>query len=88
MDARQGFRIEGGGMKDARCENCQFAGRDTFSTVECRRHAPGYVVQEYQTITYKPVWPEVQKDDWCGDFQPRHVKRRLYDMIKLAEFLR
>lgn len=49
------------------CENCAF-GQDkwrTFSRV-CRRHAPIATVGDFGLRT---VWPAVQHDDFCGDFE-------------------
>jgi hypothetical protein len=56
------------------CAACAFAepGRGGRGR-ECRRHAPTAVaaIIDGQRMTSRKVWPKVEDDDWCGDFEAR-----------------
>lgn len=56
------------------CGTCAFRFRDGNNNLTCRRHAPA----AHPVIVMTPkgpqvggvvsVWPEVNRDWWCGDF--------------------
>jgi hypothetical protein len=49
------------------CEHCAF--RDA---IFCRRYAPRPAGPHESTLHYEhATWPEVEFDDWCGEFQQR-----------------
>ncbi len=50
------------------CENCKF-----FQTMasECRRYAPSPAEGDK-----KAHWPNVARDDWCGEFVAADGQRR------------
>jgi hypothetical protein len=60
------------------CENCRFAAeipRETVMVI-CRRYPPQVIVKTEadERDTYHRVedrWPEVGRDDWCGEWQPK-----------------
>ena len=48
-----------------RCENCRFANLiNDLPYVSCRFNPP----QDFRT---HHGWPEVQRHEWCGKFEPR-----------------
>lgn len=67
-------RMEMGGEMEARerrCDGCAYYVAAKHYYGECHRHAPSPAVpvgedDVYNTTSY---WPEVQADDWCGEFE-------------------
>ena len=54
------------------CENCKYAqeNRETGPhEYECRRYPPAFVTIYDSGPTHtKTAWPQVNKNDWCGEF--------------------
>lgn len=48
-------------MTKQTCEHCRF-----FRNSECHKNPPASVVLQDAVTVY---WPNVKKDDWCGEFQ-------------------
>lgn len=61
-------------MEEDNCEKCRFY-RETLSERGlCKRRSPVRVRQTYKDETdsecyFVAVWPEVEKTDWCGEFE-------------------
>lgn len=45
-----------------KCEDCRYCSNDFL----CRRNPPTYVHDDSPSGR----WPEVEADDWCGEFSP------------------
>lgn len=63
-------------MAPRECRRCEFAQpSDHAETMECRRSAPfatiGGVTGSRNRDFARSVWPDVDGDDWCGEFKPR-----------------
>jgi hypothetical protein len=54
--SRVRFRVVG-----PKCHSCRYS-VSWGPGFQCRRHAPGLLAEN-------TVWPFVQADDWCGDFE-------------------
>lgn len=61
------------------CSECRFYqpdGDDVFGG-DCRRHAPRLagMMAPHGNVQYQEprsaTWPSVERDDWCGEYQPR-----------------
>lgn len=52
-------------LDTAECSACRFANRNDDQSYCCRRRHP-----DRETGTDIGVWPVVNPDDWCGEFQP------------------
>lgn len=70
LDARGSRGNQESEMKKQRCEMCRFCIKTdvpqspTVKFYSCHRHTPSpYLARAVA------VWPSVQKDDWCGEFQ-------------------
>jgi hypothetical protein len=53
------------------CANCAYYA--SFDG-ECRRHAPGVkwfvdVPETSERLGFHPLWPSVNRRDWCGEFR-------------------
>src|SRR5215469_7242281 len=69
-----------GKAREECCERCRFFDYpdETSETGECRRHAPHLVLGQIKNeanvddidCSYDGVWPQVNPDCWCGEFQP------------------
>ncbi len=56
-------------MKEKSCSACKFIDRELLhNQAVCRRFPPVPVNDEARDKFYFP-WPEVSKDDWCGEFE-------------------
>lgn len=63
---------------EQRCELCRFWPWSRYPTQgDCRRRAPMVFQQPISwrgdEVTMGAVrhWPQTDRDDWCGDFEPR-----------------
>lgn len=54
--------------KKTRCETCRFydADRGLSFSGKCRRNAP-------LVTTAISVWPRVDNDDWCGEYEAKAI---------------
>lgn len=58
------------------CKTCHHS-RDTMSVevYQCRRHAPVVplviTISGYESSERKGIWPRVQENDWCGDWEQK-----------------
>jgi len=80
------------GNFDLTCENCRFFQSDYKQTGgDCRRHAPNPMsfADTEESHTVDIVWPQMSKDDWCGEFQPHPInaERRKKWRERRKEFL-
>lgn len=57
------------------CKTCRFADTDGLDGLICRRNPP--LVQMY-TINREHFaeswWPEVEDDDWCGEWKAKDLR--------------
>jgi hypothetical protein len=78
-------------MTERACKNCEFwnkAKRAKWQDVShgggsyivehaaCRRYAPQRLLADMRSPTADKVWPEVNANDWCGEFNPRHPDQK------------
>ena len=66
-----------------RCESCMYflLDHDKSKTGECRRRSPQFytITQDEPSwdrdtpsssyVSYSSGWPDVSKDDWCGEYK-------------------
>lgn len=52
------------------CQICQYYDHNRG---ECHKRSPGIAVSGFR------VWPQVDADDWCGDFLPSQRARDEYN---------
>jgi hypothetical protein len=50
--------------------DCGPSGGYLVEHAQCRRYAPGRVTNKNDAVPDR-VWPHVNANDWCGDFEPR-----------------
>jgi len=56
------------GPDGASCATCMWF---YVKGLECRRHAPpALTVPLDSRAAYLSVWPSVDADDWCGEYEP------------------
>lgn len=62
------------------CDNCRFANvvRALPLSLECRRHAPRESADTLDNGRAVPIFPMVEPDDWCGDFEKRTNEREVW----------
>lgn len=63
--------LEALGIDQELCKNCRFFYNDWGHTMgNCQRHAPTIVSAQCQhDQTDRIAWPQVENDDYCGDFK-------------------
>lgn len=53
------------------CENCRF-----FLNKRCHRYPPQlWCSTEQDNCSYSTAFPEVEKDDWCGEWRSNALSR-------------
>lgn len=73
MVRRERLGLDGDHQKQ--CENCRyFCPNGEQGDGDCRRHAPQpanvrYRHRDDDNARFVSWWPEVNSDDWCGDFE-------------------
>jgi len=54
--------------REERCKNCKyFFVIDNKLAGDCRRRSPETPVHKFGAA----VWPQVEKNEWCGEFKPK-----------------
>lgn len=53
------------------CEDCRFWFEDQS---QCRRNAPQPMAGA--SGGHDTLWPRVEPQDWCGEYQPGYIDRR------------
>lgn len=63
-------------MNDNMCQDCKYFYNQYQDGGQCRRNSPKPVcgVAESHNIDLEVYWPNVNSDDWCGDFV-RSIKK-------------
>jgi hypothetical protein len=63
-------------MNEKTCENCRFGRRVEYEykpdKIACHRDAPAPIQQPLDDHWdfFEVVWPHMDLDDWCGEFDP------------------
>jgi hypothetical protein len=68
-------------MKDKICMNCIYGKQIDQTVFECRRNAPQRT-HGIGTGENNQLFPNVQYDDWCGEFIPYGMGYERYGIIE------
>ena len=72
---------------DERCDKCRFYQYPEKMASACRKHAPSWNGKTPTSADFvgegkfhewtggSSIWPQVDRDDWCGDFEPRNIDK-------------
>jgi len=62
-------------LAEAACSACLYYMKyDNSSDGQCRRHPPKITLL-WGIKNTNAWWPETQPDNWCGEFQAKHIIR-------------